>query len=217
MVTPAPQYPTQDLDPLGSGTDLNAWDYETSGRWDDWDSKGWDSKGWGYSYNGWDSKDWDSEGWGYRGWGFEGSNRTTWSNAWWGDASKDSWGEQRAWDTWGHDSCNKDWRYEPADSTKKPELWKQTSWYKALQRKTTTDMPTPRKTPPCKLWKGSPKVPSGSPAGPMEKQVLDEAMEDEIKQDVQEMKGKRKSRARYMRFYRGITGVGLLAVAVLSC
>ena len=51
----------------------------------------------------------------------------------------------------------------------------------------------------------------------MEKQVLDEAMEDEIKQDVQEMKGKRKSRARYMRFYRGITGVGLLAVAVLSC
>ena len=126
-------------------------------------------------------------------------------------------GKQQAWDTWSHDSCNKDWRYEPADSTKKPELWKQTSWYKALQRKTTTDMPTPRKTPPCKLWKGSPKVPSGSPAGPMEKQVLDEAMEDEIKQDVQEMKGKRKSRARYMRFYRGITGVGLLAVAVLSC
>ena len=181
------------------GTSWSYW-YNSQQPWDEWQGKKdqvweWESSNtWGES-GGWAPQDWSSW-WGNNRGGSSGHGYNDWGYGYAGHGWGQSWQpyKQQAW--------------EPKPSETKPQIWKQTSWYAALNRGTTADMPSIT-TPETKPITSSPPAKANQDEkGPNvnEKAALKLAEEEEEKTEEKNMSLKKKSRARYMRFYRGVTG-----------
>ena len=154
------------------------------------------------------------------------SSSDSWNswNSWWGPnwGWDGSWGWQGDWhkggNWWGQES--------------KPQLWKQTSWYTALQRANTCDVAA-CKTPKTKTEPSSPDARDAAATAAAAaaasktakkreaaalKACMDEDEDDEDMDEEERAKNAKikKSRARYMRFYRSVTGTSASAVSLFN-
>ncbi|CAE7252172.1 unnamed protein product, partial [Symbiodinium sp. KB8] len=150
---------------------------------------------WGQDWNGDDYG--DNHGWGYwynRGWAADG---------WWG------WGYNGRSNDWGRGSCYDGGEMWHNNDYIGPVLKNKPSWYRSatvhtMQDGAGTPAPTAATTTPSRSSHRK-QASQTEPQTPEEEQ--EEKDKEEAKQLLSEKRKKRLHRARYMRFYRGITGM----------
>ena len=157
-----------------------------------------------------DAWDWDGNwewGWngddhGYHGWGYWYNNQEGWGNGWEWD-----WGNRGWCNTYNPHNWGELW--QKPDYTG-PVLKHKPSWYRKASSQAGWTSPvttkTPLTSPGISTGKSKKKNAGEAEQGEVPDEEQDKQDEEEAKKLLSEKKKKRKHRARYMRFYRSVTG-----------
>ena len=193
----------------------NPKEHEEEYQWRHWNGDDTRNNSWSYWYTPGTHDDSRVNAWaGYDSWQPRGSWDESWpgwswdngASGWWHGRGNDS----NAYNGWGGNGWG--WnasKQEAGQWQQKQNVWRQTSWYNTLHRATTTDLPSAAATPRTKQVR-SPPATKDKELDKREVDILQEHMLEagngNEEEEEKEMKVQKKSRARYMRFYRGVSG-----------